>query len=239
MWLPISSGEAVAQRRFGVFEPDTFRTLSEIVRPGFTVVEIGACYGEFTIQLSQLVGRSGRVYAFELFPPYFDIAQRNVALNRLTNVQLVNRAVGAPGEPPVSVALSAPNPYASLGQISHLDYSLRERAVQTREHDQADVETISLRQFLERESLTPDLIFMDIEGCELEVLHDVQPILRAGGNRPVIYFELHRAFYGPDGVTWIADLFERAGYRTRRIDEHLLCIPERPPGAAPAERFTP
>src|SRR5205823_9634513 len=90
MWLPISSGEAVAQRRFGAFEPETFRTLDDIVQPGATVVEIGACYGEFTIHLSRLVTSSGRVYSFEMFPSYFEIAQRNVALNKLTNVELMN-----------------------------------------------------------------------------------------------------------------------------------------------------
>ena len=52
MWLPISYGETVAQRRFGTFEPWTFDVLDRIVRPGFVVVELGACYGAFTIHLS-------------------------------------------------------------------------------------------------------------------------------------------------------------------------------------------
>lgn len=238
MWLPIATGETVAQRRFGVFEPAIFELLEEIVRPGFVVIEIGACYGEFTIHLSRLVGAAGHVWSFELFPPYFAIAQRNVALNGLTNVRLLNRAAGRSGAGPVRVNRLAAHPYASLAQISRLDYSARVNpAAHWPSEECVDVETTSLADFVETERLAPDLVFMDIEGCELEVLHDLQPVLRGDGKRPLICLELHRAFYGDGGVHWLHTLFEQSGYGVRRVAEHLMCTPERAPQEPPVAPF--
>ena len=66
----------------------------------------------------------------------------------------------------------------------------------------------------------PNVIFMDIEGCEMEVLHDVQPLLRRDAARPAIYFELHQAFYGQAGLDWLRRLFEQSGYDCSRIGNH-------------------
>ena len=236
MWLPIAWGESVAQRRFGIFEPETFSTLTEIVRPGSVVLELGACYGEFAIHLSRLVGPTGRVYSFELFPPYFAIAERNIALNGIRNVRLINRAVGRDGRPPVRVEGSATHPYGALDQVSGLDYSSRVSAAQRREGE-VEVETISLRTFLQAEQIDADVVFMDIEGCELEVLHDCQPLLRTDRARPTFYLELHRAFYGQTGVDWLERLFDRSGYATRPIAGHLLCTPVRLPQGPPLAPF--
>ena len=236
MWLPIAWGETVAMRRFGVFEPETFQTLTDTVHPGSVAIEIGACYGEFTIHLSRLVGPTGRVYSFELFPPYFAIAERNVALNDLTNVRLTNCAVGRLGSQPVGVDVSATNPYGALHQISRLNYSSRDGS-ESRQSAVVEVDTISLNAFILREALSPDLIFMDIEGCELEVLYDVQPLLRTGPARPIVYLEMHRTFYGDAGVEWLHTLFNRSGYATRSIGGHLLCTPVEAARGAPVEPF--
>ena len=240
MWLPISWGYTVAQRRFGVFEPDTFVTLEEIVRPGFIVIEIGAAYGAFTIELSRLVGSTGRVYSFEMFPPVYAITERNVALNALTNVQLFNSAVGRFGNHRVRVDPLARNSYGALDQISHLDYSARTRGAQKQGGgEEVEIGTVSLSNFLATQTVSPDLIFMDIEGCELEVLYDLQTLLRAETGRPILYFELHRDFYGKAGVDWLRRLMDQSGYATRTVAAHLLCIPARAATALPVPPFSP
>ena len=237
MWLPIASGVSVAERRFGVFEPETFERLERLIAPGAVVVEVGACYGEFTIHLSRLVGARGQVYAFELFPPYFEIARKNVALNGLTNVVLLNRALGRSGSIPIRVNVAAENPYGSLDQVSRLDYSSRASNTDVSAPVATRVEVVSLLDYIRSADLTPDLLFMDIEGCELEVLADLQPLLRDEGRRPMIYFELHRAFYGQEGVRWLEALFDRSGYSCERVAGHLLCRPSRAAAGASLNSF--
>ena len=78
------------------------------VEDGWRVVDIGGGIGEYT--LFAALGRPGcKVYAFEPFPPSFEILQENVRLNRAGNVQAFQEAIGdqsgflnldlTPGEP--------------------------------------------------------------------------------------------------------------------------------------------
>jgi len=228
MWLPISYGETAAQRRFGTFEPWTFDALDRIVRPGFVVVELGACYGAFTIHLSRLVGPEGRVYGFEPFPKYFEIAERNVALNTLGNVRLLNLAVAPPSISSVDFRADSITPYSGIEQITGLDYSERldgrkGKGVST--HSTETVQCVTLLDFLSSERCTMDLLFMDIEGGELEVLKNIRSLLCGETKRPVVFFELHPGMYRSGDEAWLYEFFEECGYSTERITSHLLCTP--------------
>ena len=67
-------------------------------RPGDTVVDVGANIGEVSIVLSQRVGTTGQVFAFEPQPRVFQYLLGNLALNRCSNVRARNLALGtAPG----------------------------------------------------------------------------------------------------------------------------------------------
>ena len=224
MWLPISWGDTVALRRFGLFEPLIFDTLSQLVHPGFIAVELGSCYGAFTIHLSRLVGPTGRVYAFEPFPKYFVITKRNIQLNGLSNVRLVNQAVGPASVQQVEFDAEATNPYSSLHQISGLDYSMRTGTFESTAGPAVTIPCVSLLDFLQREQCMMDLLFMDIEGCEIAVLKDIRSLL-AGQKRPVVFFELHRGFYRAGDQEWLEGFFANCGYSTEIVGNHLLCVP--------------
>lgn len=79
--------------------PDSrFHDLSlfrDYCRPGETVVDVGANIGEVSIVLSQGVGDSGRVIAFEPHPRIFTFLTGNLALNKCTNVTPKNLALGS------------------------------------------------------------------------------------------------------------------------------------------------
>ena len=77
-----------------LFEPEVLAALRQWVRPGMTVVDIGANIGYFTVHLSRLVGAHGVVHAFEPEPVNFSILTENVNMNGLTNVRLHRAAVG-------------------------------------------------------------------------------------------------------------------------------------------------
>lgn len=64
-------------------------------KPGDTVVDVGANIGEVSIVLSQGVGDSGRVYAFEPHPRIFQFLTGNLALNHRKNVVARNMALGS------------------------------------------------------------------------------------------------------------------------------------------------
>jgi FkbM family methyltransferase len=63
------------------------------MRPGDTVLDIGAACGDFTILASRAVGDSGRVIAVEPSTTSFALLQQNIALNDLKNVTIIRCAV--------------------------------------------------------------------------------------------------------------------------------------------------
>ena len=66
-----------------------------LVKPGSVVLECGAHHGAHTILLSKWVGDQGKVIAVEPMPENAAIIRRNIELNGLTNVTVVEKMVGA------------------------------------------------------------------------------------------------------------------------------------------------
>jgi len=68
--------------------------LPSFVRSGDVVIDIGANFGQYTYPLSKLVGVSGRVFSFEPVRSTFKILQNIIKRLKLTNVELLNLALG-------------------------------------------------------------------------------------------------------------------------------------------------
>jgi FkbM family methyltransferase len=75
------------------FEWESVQRVVPIVRPGMTVVDIGAHIGYYTRILSELVGPTGQVLAFEPDTENFAVLRRNLSARRYRNVTLFNCAV--------------------------------------------------------------------------------------------------------------------------------------------------
>ena len=74
------------------WEPAVTQTLTQLVQPGFTVLDVGAHVGIFTLLVSRLVGPSGRVIALEPDPLNARFLRRNVMSAGCTNVLLLEVA---------------------------------------------------------------------------------------------------------------------------------------------------
>lgn len=70
---------------------------SEIVKneinSGDNVIDIGANIGYYTLLFARLVGKNGKVYAFEPDPYNFQILKKNIAINGYENVILEQKAI--------------------------------------------------------------------------------------------------------------------------------------------------
>jgi FkbM family methyltransferase len=75
---------------YGEYSESEVQAMRGVVRPGDTVLDIGANIGDLTVPLSRMVGAEGKVYAMESQPDMFNILCANLALNHITNVHPVN-----------------------------------------------------------------------------------------------------------------------------------------------------
>jgi FkbM family methyltransferase len=65
----------------GTYDDPFVRFLIRVLRPGMTFVDVGANVGFFTVIAAQLVGRGGRVFAYECNPDLVPLLRRNVRMN--------------------------------------------------------------------------------------------------------------------------------------------------------------
>lgn len=65
----------------GVYEPEVSAFAQSVIRYGDTVLDVGANVGAHTILFASLVGRAGRVHAFEPFPPAAQRLRSSIGLN--------------------------------------------------------------------------------------------------------------------------------------------------------------
>jgi FkbM family methyltransferase len=84
-------------RKYGEFSAGEAAMFRQMVKPGMTVLEIGANIGAHTVDLSRLAWPGGVVHAFEPQRLMFQVLCANVALNSCRNVVTHQAAVGATG----------------------------------------------------------------------------------------------------------------------------------------------
>jgi FkbM family methyltransferase len=81
---PISSSIATT----GWLELPRTELIKKLVRPGMTVVDVGANIGYYTLLSAKIVGESGLVLAFEPEPRNFALLRRSVEINSFSNVRM-------------------------------------------------------------------------------------------------------------------------------------------------------
>jgi FkbM family methyltransferase len=95
-WIRVSGvsayeWHAVEQR--AAKEDATVRVVSQLVRPGDIVLDVGANIGLFSLIASRAVGREGAVHAFEPGPAAYARLKENLVLNGTANVVTHETAV--------------------------------------------------------------------------------------------------------------------------------------------------
>ena len=81
------------QIRQGFYEPHVQRLFCNLIRPGMTVCDIGANFGQHTIVMSKLVGPTGKVFAIEASPINSEYVRNTVTANKCDNVEVIQCGV--------------------------------------------------------------------------------------------------------------------------------------------------
>ena len=158
-------------------------------KDGDIVVDVGAHMGRYTITSSNYVGPSGKVIAIEAHPYNFKILQRNIWLNRLTNVTAVSCAVYS-----AEARLKLYLPDEDLGYTMHhslMTNYLISKYSQSIERKYIEVEAFTLDKLLQKYGIDQvNWIKIDVEGAEYEVLKGAKGIL-SENKQIAILIEVH------------------------------------------------
>jgi FkbM family methyltransferase len=166
------------------------RLLDRFVRPGATVVDVGANIGYNTVHAARLAGERGRVVAVEPAPDNVAVLRHNVAAARLRNVAIAPVAAGnAAGMHDLFVrgeksAVNSFYPQSCYAEVTAV----------------LGVPVVRLDDLV---AGAADVVKIDVEGAELDVLQGMPRILRTLGAALVVEWHplLQRlAGYEPDSL---------------------------------------
>jgi FkbM family methyltransferase len=171
------------------------RLIDAAIRPGATVVDVGASIGYNTVYASRRVGPTGRVIAIEPAADNVGVLRENIAANRLDNVVVRPVAAGRAHEV---------RDFFLRGETSAVN-SLFPESVYAAVTSVAQVPVAPLDDLVD---VDPALVKIDVEGAELDVLAGMTRLLRHPPIRLI--------------VEWHPGLQEAAGYAPDALPRLLL-----------------
>ena len=193
----------------GRYEPQETQLALRLLKPGMSVVDVGANWGYFSLVSAHCVGPTGRVLSLEPHPRLSSMLAENVATNGLSQVEVLPLAAGARA-----------GAHAFVGFDEHGGNWGVSRAARGLESADFECATAALDDLLDERGIeTVDLVKIDIEGAEADALAGMVRGMSGRRYRNVL-LECHPAELTALGVTLEECLapFSRAGYRGWHID---------------------
>lgn len=204
---------------FGDFERKLLSTAEREVRPGATVLDLGANIGTVTLFLGKLVGKTGRVFCVEPLAANFALLERNV--DRTGFLDRVRAERCALGTEEKTITLHFDEQSDNWGEVSLLDQASQ------------GTEEVPMRRLdtLWKEWDRPqfDFVKLDVEGYEYEVLQGATKMLREKPPKVwVVEFNVDYLNRAENGVQRLWDLFRQFGYEpfSMEKEEKLLEPPK-------------
>lgn len=174
---------------FSELEAEIFR---QIIKPGMTVLDIGANIGAHTIDLSRAVGVGGMVIAVEPQRILHQMLCANLALNRLDNVRTYQCGAGrGPG----------------TAGVPRLDHTRENNFGGVALTNQGEVEPVAVIAIDSLDLPACHFMKIDVEGMEHEVLAGAAATIAR--HRPFLYVENDRR--AKSAV--LVEQIRRLGYR--------------------------
>jgi FkbM family methyltransferase len=168
--------------QYGFWEEGLTTLVKKIIKPGMTVVDVGAHVGYYSTLFSKLVGPNGRVYSFEPDPYNNSLLRANVVLNKISNCIVEETAVSNKNGA-LSLHLDSENLGAhSVAELGNSGESI-------------EVRTVSLDSYFQEKKMTKvDFMKIDIECWEDMAIEGANEIIK--NNKDIL---IVLEFY-PDGL---------------------------------------
>jgi FkbM family methyltransferase len=156
----------------GTWEPDELQAFQRMVRPGDTVLDLGAHLGVFTLTAAAKVGPAGHVHAFEPNPRHAGLLRRSVAVNGFT--PRVTLHLASVGDAPGAATLLFEPEWSGGG---FLDAAIPEAAPRGDGRQALTTRMVAVDDLLADPAQRLDVAKLDIEGMEGRALRGMRRLL--------------------------------------------------------------
>ena len=151
--------------RHGFHEEFETEIVKKIIKKGDIVLDVGANIGYFTLIFAKLVGKNGKVFAFEPDPTNFGLLTKNVEINGFKNVILIKKAL--------SDKTGKTNLFLSnWNTADHMIVDPKEK------RNSVEIEMTAGDDYFRDFSEQINFIKMDIQGAETDALRGMSSLLQ-------------------------------------------------------------
>ena len=180
--------------------------LSRFVKPGMTVVDVGANFGYYTLLFGDAVGSSGQVVAIEPVPSTVQLLRLSIELNGYTRCTALHEvALGQNATGEAHMFVPPHEPKNALVVARALPDTLKVKST--------NLDTV-LKDFAR-----VDLIKIDAEGAELDIVSGMEAVVAKHQPAVVLEFNAHRYADAKAFLSKLRKLFKRV--RALRFDGSL------------------
>jgi FkbM family methyltransferase len=169
----------------GNHEPTVQRLLAERLRPGWIFYDIGAHIGFFSLIAARLVGKDGKIFAFEADPENAARLKEHIQKNALHQVEVVQVAVWSE-DGYVRFQRSSKFSSRNTGAVASADDPTKMTMI---EGEIIQVSSITLDNFVQAGNPPPHFVKVDVEGGEVSVLKGMKWVLQS--QAPILLIEIH------------------------------------------------
>lgn len=140
--------------------------ISDLLKPGMTVVDVGANIGYYMLMFRSMVGDNGKIICIEPSPENLPELKKNIESNALKNVELHEVAIGK-----------------DSGNVN-VRGGINSGVVQN-----DGIASVPLRRLDSLVETKVDFVKIDVDGYEGQVLEGAVELLKR--DKPILYLEVH------------------------------------------------
>ena len=159
------------------YDLETQLILRDLIKPGATVVDVGANRGMFALAASRLVGEAGKVVCFEPNPNCLSLLNREIEANGIRNIFVYPCGLG---DCDIELSLTVPFSDSGSGTLGEGLFGQEIAAYRVKVPVRVGDQMLACER--------PALIKIDVEGFEEKVLTGLSETLRK--YRPVVLTEV-------------------------------------------------
>lgn len=172
----------------GQYEQHLTFLFKKLIKEGDIVFDIGANIGVHSVLFSKLVGKNGKVFAFEPANKIADELRLNIALNRIDNIEVVEKVIGDEVKT-YEFFQADPNSYDS-GISSAIRTDVIKQFDSKKLINIKNILGDTIDNFCSSRNIIPTFIKIDIEGFEYFALKGGIEFFKKSKNL-IIIFEHH------------------------------------------------
>jgi FkbM family methyltransferase len=169
--------------KYSCFEKDSTLTTKKILKSGDVVLDIGANIGYYTVFMSKIIGKDGKVLCFEPTKYYRDVLKKNVQVNKIENCEIFDYGIS---DKNFKQKIYIGGSTATMHWVGK-DKPIEEEEIYLKSLDEVDLSLTKL-----------DFIKIDVDGHEPAVLKGAMNTINK--YKPIILLEMSHLHYLKYGV---------------------------------------